>query len=168
LGHVKPVKVVDIFPAAEIVVAEVNEIVTVVAVDAAILLLNIIAPPVIAPPYISTKVPEAVDSIIEFPESRVAIEMSVLAAWDCGNVAPVQVNVTVPAGIALADNVTAKVPEANADEAGSEVPAGAVNLHTGVAGHIKLSNPTAIRPEAGMLTPNEPVIVTVTPVSAAS
>ncbi len=59
------------------------------------------------------------------------------------------VKVTVPAAMAVAARVTVKVGAAKAEEAGSAVPAGAVNLQTGVK-VVKPVKPTVIFPEAGI------------------
>jgi len=63
--------------------------------------------------------------------------------------------------------VTVNVSTAKADEAGSAVLAGAVNLQTGVAGQEKPVKVVKILPEAEMAEAVEPVMVTVTPVAAA-
>jgi len=80
----------------------------------------------------------------------VLMTMLDLLAWAAGVVAPVHVKVTVPAARALAERVTVKVLAAKAEEAGSTVPAGAVNLQAGAAGQVKLVKPTVIFPEAGI------------------
>jgi len=80
----------------------------------------------------------------------------------------VHVNVTVLALIAVALKVTVNTLDANTEDAGSAVPAGAVNLQTGVAGHEKPVKVVRIFPDAGIADGVVPVIVTVTPVDKAA
>jgi len=61
----------------------------------------------------------------------------------------VQVKVTVPAATAVAERVTVKTLAAKAEEVGSAVPTGAVNLQTGVAGQVKPVKVVKIFPDAG-------------------
>jgi len=77
------------------------------------------------------------------------------------------VSVTAPAAIKLFDKVTVKTLLENKEYDGSEVPAGAINLHTGVAGHENPVNVVKILPDAGIAVAVVPVIVTVAPVDPA-
>jgi len=74
------------------------------------------------------------------------------------------VSVTTPAAIELVPTVTVKIFDAYNDDAGSAVPAGEVNVHTGVAGHMKPVKVVRIFPDAGIYEDVVPVMVTVTPV----
>lgn len=82
--------------------------------------------------------------------------------------APVQVKVTTPALIAVAEMVTVKALAAKAEEVGSAVPEGAVNLQAGAAGQAKLFKGMTILPDAEMAWIAVKVVVTVTAVAAAA
>jgi len=145
---VKPVKPTVIFPEAGIADTEVNEMVAVAAAVAARVVDKVTAP-LVSTPTTPTRVPVTEASISASAVVRVLTTTSVLASWAAGRVAPVQVKVTTPAATAAAERVTVKVGATKTEEVGSAVPAGAVNLQTGVAGQTKPVKVVKIFPDAG-------------------
>jgi len=137
-------------------------------VAAAVWLDKVTAGPVMAI-TMAGRVPVLVVSILLLLLSWVVITRLFKALWAAeGRVAPVQVKVTVLTAIGLAERVIVKTSEAKAEEVGSVVPAGAVNLHTGVEGHKKPVNVVKILPDAGICWARVAVPVTVTPVADAA
>jgi len=161
-GHVKPVNPTVILPAAEIVDAVVALTVTVTVVEDCKLLSNVTAAFVITP---KTALIVPVTDLSISTDAAVCVRKltSVLANCADGKVAPVQVRVIAPAAIELVPTVIVNIFDAKTDDAGSAVPAGAVNLHTGVAGHVKPVKVVRIFPDAGTEVAVVAVIVTVTP-----
>jgi len=161
-GHVKPDNTATILPESGISETIFAEMVTTTFAELATLLLNVTEPIEIVP-IILGRVQLAEKSISSDAELCVLTKTSVLANCAAGNVAPVHWKVNTPGMKGAVPMSTLKTFDAN-DDTGSAIPAGDVNLHTGVAGQVKPVKVVRILPDAGIYEDVVPVIVTITPV----